>query len=121
MLWPKHHQREETHTRAVLREITWPFDSREMVRRQTHQTVIESPSRGRRDGPGSRWGEWYLSKVGEAPLPKQSLQVDQCLFFSGMVIRGSGIYRGVTRPKPSYINQIQSTMDKSGFGTLMLA
>ena len=63
MLWPKYHQREETRARAALREITWPFDGRETVRRQTHQTVVESPSRGKQYGPGSRWGEWYLSKV----------------------------------------------------------
>ena len=58
--------------------------------------------RGRRYGRRSRWGEWYLSKVGEAPFPKQSLQVDLCPVFGGVVITGSGIYRGVTRPKPTY-------------------
>ena len=48
MLCPKHHQREETRD----------------VRRPTHQMVVESLSRGRRYGPGSRWGEWYLRKFG---------------------------------------------------------
>ena len=62
MLCPKHHQREETRARAVLREIAWPFDGRVAVRPLTHQTVVESPSRGRQYGPGSRWGEWYLRK-----------------------------------------------------------
>ena len=62
MLCPKHHQREETCARAAIREIAWPFDGRAAVRRPTHQTVVESPSRGRRYGPGSRWGEWYLRK-----------------------------------------------------------
>ena len=47
MLCPKHHQREETRARAKLREIAWPFNGRAAVRRPTHQTVIESPSRGR--------------------------------------------------------------------------
>ena len=56
MLWPKHHQREETRARAALREIAWPFDGCAAVRRPTHQTVVESPSRGRRDGPGSKGG-----------------------------------------------------------------
>ena len=42
-LWPKHQMR----ARAALREIAWPFDGREAVRRPTHQTVVESPSRGR--------------------------------------------------------------------------
>ena len=41
---------------SVLREIAWPFDGRAAVRRPTHQTGVESPSRGRRYGPGSRWG-----------------------------------------------------------------
>ena len=62
MLWPKHHQREETRARAALKEIAWPFDGSEAVRRPTHQTVVESPSRERRYGPESRWGEWYLRK-----------------------------------------------------------
>ena len=56
MLCPKHHQREETRARAALREIAWPFDGRAAVRRPTHKTGIESPSRGRRYGSGSRWG-----------------------------------------------------------------
>ena len=62
MLCPKHHQREETCARAALREIAWPFDGRVAVRRPTHQKVVESPSRGRQYGQGSRWGEWYLRK-----------------------------------------------------------
>ena len=33
-----------------------PFDGRAAVRRPTHQTSVESPSRGRRYGSGSRWG-----------------------------------------------------------------
>ena len=53
MLWPKHHQREEMRASAALRETAWPFDGREAVRRPTHQMVFESPSRGRRYGPGS--------------------------------------------------------------------
>ena len=56
MLCPKHPQREETRARAALREIAWPFDGRAAVRRPTHQTSVESPSRGRRYGSGSRWG-----------------------------------------------------------------
>ena len=60
MLCPKHPQREETRARAALREIAWPFDGRAAVRRPTHKTSVESPSRGRRYGSGSRWGEWYL-------------------------------------------------------------
>ena len=44
MLCPKHHQREEMCARA------------QGNRRPTHQTGVESPSRGRRYGPGSRWG-----------------------------------------------------------------
>ena len=70
-----HHQREE------------PFDGRETVQRPTHQTVVESPSRERRDGLGSMGGV---------------VQVDQCLFSGGVVITGSGIYRGVSRPMPTY-------------------
>ena len=67
MLWPKHHQREETRAWVALREIAWPFDGRETARRQTHQTVVESPSRGRRYGSGSRWGGGTLvsSRLGE--------------------------------------------------------
>ena len=53
---PKHPQREETRARAALREVAWPFDGRAAVRRPTHQTSVESPSRGRRYGSGSRWG-----------------------------------------------------------------
>ena len=41
---------------AALREVAWPFDGRAAVRRPTHQTSVESPSRGRRYGSGSRWG-----------------------------------------------------------------
>ena len=44
MLCPIHHQREETRARARL------------LRRPTHKTGVESPSRGRRYGSGSRWG-----------------------------------------------------------------
>ena len=62
MLWTKHHQRKEMRAPAPLRETAWPFDGREAVRWPTHRTVVESLSRGRRDGLGSRWGEWYLSK-----------------------------------------------------------
>ena len=43
---PKHPQREETRARAALREVAWPFDGRAAVRRPTHQTSVESPSRG---------------------------------------------------------------------------
>ena len=56
MLCPKHPQREETRARAALREIAWPFDGRAAVRRPTHKTSVESPSRGRGYGSGSRWG-----------------------------------------------------------------
>ena len=56
MLCPKHHQREETRARAALREIAWPFDGHAAVQRPTHKTGVESPSRGRRYGSGSRWG-----------------------------------------------------------------
>ena len=47
MICPKHHQREETRAHAALREIAWPFDGRAAMRRPTHQTVVESPSKGR--------------------------------------------------------------------------
>ena len=55
MLWQKHHQREEMPARAALRETAWPL----MDARRCDGRHIK---RGRRDGPGSRWGEWYLSK-----------------------------------------------------------
>ena len=60
MLCPKHPQREETRARAALREIAWPFDGRAAVRRPTHKTSVESPSRGGDMGRGAGGGEWYL-------------------------------------------------------------
>ena len=46
--------------RPALKEIAWPFDGREAVRRPTHQTVVESPSRGRRYGPDAGGGSGTL-------------------------------------------------------------
>ena len=46
-------------------------------------------------------GEWYLSKGGGGGSPTAQI-IAQGPFSGGVVITGSGIYRGVSRPRPTY-------------------
>ena len=47
-------------------------------------------------------GEWYLSKGGGGGGSPTAQIIAQGPFPGGVVITGSGIYRGVSLPRPTY-------------------
>ena len=85
-----------TSNRHRQREVAflWPFDGRETVRRQSHQTV-----KGEARWAGEKGGSGTLVRGGGSPTAQI---IAQGSFSGGVVITGSGIYRGVSLQRPTY-------------------
>ena len=61
-----------------------------------------SPNEGRGEMGRGEGGEWYLSKGGGGGGSPTAQIIAQGPFSGGVVITASGIYRGVSLPRPTY-------------------